>query len=132
MNNSKRFPIQLRFCDVDSLGHVNNAHYLSYFETARLQFLGEEVGGKWDWINKGIILRKNEVEYLLPVFLSDSVEVEISVGKIGKTSFSLFYHLYVKNVLKSKGESILVCYNFNEKRTVEVYPELKQIFQKYA
>lgn len=128
-NNCK---IQVRFSDVDTLGHVNNAHYLTYFETARMHFFNENVGTKWDWIEKGIILRKNEVEYILPVFLTDNVEIEVLPESIGNTSFTLSYVLKVGNVVKCKGVSVLVCYDFKNHQKNEVYHEIKRIFELFS
>ena len=44
--------IQVRFSDLDILGHVNNVTYLSYFEMARVYYFKELVGTKWDWQRK--------------------------------------------------------------------------------
>jgi len=35
-------PIQIRFSDCDMLQHVNNAIYLQYFETARINFFNQK------------------------------------------------------------------------------------------
>ena len=32
-------PMEIRFADIDSLGHVNNAAYLTYMEQARLRYV---------------------------------------------------------------------------------------------
>lgn len=128
MNN--RFPIQIRFCDVDSLGHVNNAVYLSYFEMARMLFMKKYVGKNWDWYNKGMILKKNEVEYNHPLFLYDNLEIEIVPVHLGKTSFTLGYKCWVGDVLKCTGQSVLVCYDFAKKNKNEVYEEFKFFFPK--
>ena len=37
MPNAFRFPLQLRFSDIDSYAHVNNVAFLSYLETARVR-----------------------------------------------------------------------------------------------
>jgi acyl-CoA thioester hydrolase len=42
MSNIHTTTIQVRFADVDKLGHVNNAKYLTYFEIARMQFFKDE------------------------------------------------------------------------------------------
>lgn len=123
--------IQIRFSDIDLMGHVNNATYLNYFELARLNFLSNEVGMSWDWKKKGIILRKNEIEYLEPVLLTDVVEVEVRPETIGNTSFGLEYTLRVGDKIKCKGESVLVCYDFEEKVTTPVYPEFRKVFERY-
>ena len=47
-------PIQIRFSDCDMLQHVNNAIYLQYFETARINFFRKELPN-WNWKEEGII-----------------------------------------------------------------------------
>lgn len=123
-----RYPIQIRFCDIDSLGHVNNAHYLSYFEMARVAFMNEHIGKNWDWINKGMVLKQNLVDYLAPVYLNEAVEIEIVPKSCGNTSFVLDYLLYADGVLKSKGSSVMVCFDFAKKQKNEVYDEFKRLF----
>jgi acyl-CoA thioester hydrolase len=128
---SNTIKIQVRFSDVDMMGHINNAIYLNYFETARMHFLNAELGSKWNWVQNGIVLRKNEIEYLEPVFLTDVIEIEVRPETIGNTSFTLIYILRVGDKIKCKGESRLVCYNYNEKTAVQVYPEFKKAFERY-
>ena len=123
--------IQARFSDVDMMGHVNNAIYLNYFETARMHFLSNELGTKWDWENKGIVLRKNEIEYLEPVFLTDMTDVEVRPETIGNTSFVLSYVLRVGDKIKCKGESLLVCFDYTAKTSVQVYPEFRKAFERF-
>ncbi len=130
MSNSRYcYPIQIRFCDIDSLGHVNNAHYLSYFEMARVLFMNEHIGQNWDWINKGMVLKQNTVEYLAPVYLGESVEIEIVPVNCGNTSFTLDYLLFANGKLKCKGSSVLVCFDFAKKQKNEVYEEFKNMFK---
>ena len=125
-----QYPIQVRFSDVDSLGHVNNAVYLSYFEMARIAFMNEQIGRNWDWIHKGLVLRQNLVEYLHPVYLNDEVVIEIVPVSCSRTSFTLEYLLFADDQLKTTGRSVLVCYNFDKKQKNEVYPEFKKLFDK--
>ena len=53
-------PIQIRFKDIDKLGHVNNANHITYFELARVDYFEalatENI--KIDWINEGVIWLK--------------------------------------------------------------------------
>ncbi len=123
-------PIQIRFSDCDMLQHVNNAVYLQYFETARINFFKSEIP-TWDWKKKGIILLKNVVEYKLPLLLTDKCEVEVNCIHIGSKSFTLSYDLKVDDVLKSYGESILVCFDFYENKTIELPENLKAVLNKH-
>jgi len=125
-----KFPIQVRFSDVDSLGHVNNAYYLSYFEMARVLFMNENIGKNWNWEKKGMILKKNEVEYIEPVYLYDHVEIEIIPVHLGNTSFTLDYVLYASGQVKCKGRSVMVCFDFVTNEKTQVYDEFKTLFEK--
>jgi len=123
-------PIQIRFSDCDMLQHVNNAIYLQYFETARINFFKSEIP-TWDWKKKGIILLKNVVEYKLPLLLTDQCEIEVDCIHIGSKSFTLSYKLMVGDVQKSYGESILVCFDFYENKTIELPDDLKSVLNKH-
>lgn len=112
--------IQIRFSDIDLMGHVNNAIYLNYFESARMHYLVSYLGTNWDWYKNGIILKANEIEYLAPVFLTDQPIVSVFTEHIGKTSFTLSYELKVGDEIKTKGKSVLVSYNFKENKTQEL------------
>jgi len=115
--------IQIRFSDCDMMNHVNNAIYLQYFEMARMHFFNQDLPN-WDWQSRGIILAKNTIEYKQPVFLKDNCIVEVNCIHIGTTSFTLSYHLSSnqnnKLVLKTYGESVLVCYDFTKNERISI------------
>ena len=56
----QKTPVQIRFKDIDMMGHVNNANFITYFELARLTYFEalSEVGVKIDWVTEGVILAK--------------------------------------------------------------------------
>lgn len=117
--------IQVRFADCDMMGHVNNAVYLSYFEQARMHYFNQMVGSEWDWKKQGIILVRNEVDYLKPIFLHDSPKIYVSLVEIGNTSFTLAYDVVVNGESVSEGVSTLVCFDFELNKPVPVYEEMK-------
>jgi acyl-CoA thioester hydrolase len=110
--------IQLRFNDIDLAGHAHNAVYLSWFEQARMDLLHAFVGDDHDWKTLGLILARNEVDYLKPVRLRDVVEVDCSCSKIGGKSFDLSYALFVRTgdhrEPYAKGRSVMVCFNYEQ------------------
>ncbi|MFK8037999.1 MAG: acyl-CoA thioesterase [Crocinitomicaceae bacterium] len=125
--------IQIRFSDCDMLSHVNNAVYLQYFETARIHFFNQELPN-WDWTKQGIILARNTIDYIKPVFLDDACEIEVYCTQIGNSSFTLAYNVKVckndKIILKSTGESILVCFDFLENKTIPIPLMLLKVLKK--
>lgn len=121
--------LQIRFNDIDLAGHVHNAVYLSYFEQGRLDFFKALADENWDWKKHGLILGRNEIDYLKPVKLWDEVYVRTKSDHVGNKSFTLSYELYRKKdgqeIIYTKGRSILVCMDYIKHQTVEVYPEWK-------
>ena len=90
--------IQIRFSDIDVMGHVNNATYLSYFEYTRMYYFEKLLGLEWNWNEHGILLVRNEVEYLKPIFLNDQPIIEMFIGQIGNKSFTFHYEVSVRAV----------------------------------
>jgi acyl-CoA thioester hydrolase len=119
-----KFPIQIRFVDIDKLGHVNNAVYLSYFESARVTYFDELVGERVNWYTTGMILAKSIVDYKAPVFLQDKLHVYTSITKLGNKSFE------ISNVLVKDKNSIeeiaatatftIVCFNYETQSSIEI------------
>jgi len=118
--------IQVRFADIDVMGHVNNATYLSYFENTRMHYFKFMLDREWDWNKDGIIILKNEVEYIRPVVLTDSPEITMFVEAIGNKSFTLSYELKVKENLCCKGRSVLVGYDNEQHKTIAIPDVMSQ------
>lgn len=75
-----------RWMDNDVYGHVNNALYYGFFDTAINQYLVNE--GGLDIIRGRVIAFAAEslCQYLQPVAFPEVVEVGLRVGKIGNSS----------------------------------------------
>jgi acyl-CoA thioester hydrolase len=112
--------IQVRLTDIDILGHVNNSMYLNYFEMTRVHYFNQLVGPDWDWMENGVVLVQNEVQYHLPVFLADAPQIQMFCTKIGNKSFTLGYELYVNGQLRTTGSSTLVGFNSNKQQSIEI------------
>ena len=122
-------PIQIRFVDIDKLGHVNNATILSYFETARVAYLNDVIGRENDWFGRGLILAHSEIDYLQPVYHDDKIIAHTRTIKVGNKSFTVENVLMrvdgKKEVLCAYATGVLVCMNYHEKLTVEIPEEWK-------
>jgi acyl-CoA thioester hydrolase len=117
--------VQIRLTDIDILGHVNNSIYLVYFEMARIHYFNHMVGPNWDWLEQGVVLVKNEVEYIQPLYLHDQPEIKLFLKHIGNKSFTLAYQLFVKDKLCTTGSSTLVGFNSKTQQTIEIPERMK-------
>ncbi|MCD6067706.1 MAG: thioesterase [Bacteroidetes bacterium] len=120
-----QFPIQLRFIDIDKLGHVNNAVYHSYFEMARVAYFDDLLGDRVDWKAKGMILAKALVDFKIPVRLSDKITCYTKVSRIGTKSFDLS-NLLVKagpegqELIAAEAVYTIVCMNYETQQTIVI------------
>jgi acyl-CoA thioester hydrolase len=127
LNFKHKSKIQIRFKDLDSMGHVNNANHFTYFELARMQYFDEVVAETINWEEQGIILAHMEIDYKKPILLHDHVLVYARVSKLGTKSFDFEYCIVVENdnaiEIVATGKSVQVCFNYLSNQTVLV-PEL--------
>lgn len=126
------YKLQVRFSDCDMMQHVNNAVYLNYFEEARIHYFRQVLGIDWDWNKNGVILRKNELEYLKPVLLHDPVEIYVYLKQIGEKSFTLAYEVHVLKEVRTTGSSVMVCYDNSNKCSIPIPYRMREALNKLS
>lgn len=127
MNLPKPFEVQIRFADIDVMGHVNNAVYLSYFEMTRIHYFEHLLGNKWNYNKDGFLLARNELDYILPIFLTDKPVIKMTTKNLGNKSFTFCYEIYVGDQLRTKGLSVMVGYNSVEHKTIPIPQKMREV-----
>jgi acyl-CoA thioester hydrolase len=121
--------VNIRFSDLDLFGHVNNAVYLTYYEEARVAYFNEVVGYDYDWSTEGVILARVEIDFVIPVQFNDEVFIRTHCCRMGNKSFDLAYEMYIvkeeKEIMLSSATSVMVMYNYAEKKSIAVTEEWK-------
>ena len=118
--------IQIRFKDIDLMGHVNNANHITYFELARMNYFETitKDAAKIDWLNEGVILAKIEMEYKQPILLEDKVFAYTWVSRMGSKSFdmscSIVRVINGVEVEAAKGLAVIVCFNYKTHESIAV------------
>lgn len=93
-----KFVVTVRFHEVDMLGVCNNAVYINFFETARLEYikaagLMPEKGIFSD--GKIFFMVRNEINYRSHAYYDDVLDVYSKISYIKNSSFG-YDHLIVK------------------------------------
>ncbi|MEO8086115.1 MAG: acyl-CoA thioesterase [Bacteroidota bacterium] len=127
--------LEIRFVDVDAFGHVNNAHYLTYFEQARVKYFDEIVNWKYDWSKQGIILARAEINYKMPALFRDEIVILTRCSRIGTKSFDLEYIMVRmmdgKEVLLADAISVMVAFDYSLNQSIPVPGEWREAINKY-
>ncbi len=100
--------IEIRWRDMDALGHVNNGVYLSYLEEARDEWLDRVLGqGSQSW---GYVLARVEIDFRRELAQADdAVLVRIALLRIGTSSLRTREEILTPDgVLAAAAEAVLV------------------------
>jgi acyl-CoA thioester hydrolase len=137
MNAQKVFtiPIDIRFKDLDSLGHVNHAVFITYFEEGRKAFFQKFFDVR-DASELNFIMAHVRCDYLKPIQLSHRrVTLQMQVSKMGNKSFDLEYRLIDPtdpDAIFATGASVQVCFDYQDNKSVRMSDKMRAILLEYA
>ncbi len=123
-------PVQVRFRDLDALGHVNNAVYLSYLEMARVAYVQSRFGLSHPR-DFSFILARVEIDYKSPVTLGERLVVGIGVAHVGKRSFRFAYEIREASSgrLVAQAETVQVMYDYQAQKPVAIPEEVRRVLE---
>jgi acyl-CoA thioester hydrolase len=121
-------PVQIRFNDIDILGHVNNAVYQHYYDYARVQYFKKVLGDVVDWKKYSLILASIKIDYFSPISLNDEIEVESRVEILGNKSINMKQKLINSKTreILSTNRAVLVAFNLELLHSMEIPTEWKE------
>ena len=109
----------VRFADVDAMGHVNNAVFLTYLEDARNAFLAE-LGLIRTLEDIRMILARVEIDFRSPLRHGEEIEVYVRPSRFGTKSFDLEYELRAGGRLVAEARTVLVGYDYEQAAPIEL------------
>ena len=117
----------VRFRDLDPMGHVNNSVYLTWIETARIEFL-RSFGAfdKPDTNEMAMILARAEVDFRAPLAFGEEVTVGVRASRFGTKSFDLEYELRSGDRVVAKAKTVLVAYDYGRNEATEIPDEWRR------
>ncbi len=105
----------VRFRDLDSLGHMNNAVYATFLEQARIAFLS-----RYGAETENMILARLEIDFRSPAELGETIEIAVTPSRVGTKSFDLEYVMRAGERVVAEAKTVLVAYDYATARSVEL------------
>lgn len=117
-----RVPEIVRFGDLDSQGHVNQAVYSTYFESGRVTMfrdrdLGIGIAGV------GFVVAHIEIDYLRELHWPNDIEVGTGVTEIGRSSFAMAQAIFRGDTCIAVARVKLVCIDLVTRKPAPLAPE---------
>lgn len=85
-------PIQIRFNDVDQMGHVNNAVIMEYFDLGKSKFF-TEAGIPPEEGDFTVMIVHFEVDFTSQIRYHDNIAVTTAIKRIGNKSIAVEQHI---------------------------------------
>lgn len=104
-SRAHRAEIQMRYGDTDAMGHLNNAVYVTYLETSRVQMLADMGIDMDDLLT---VVARVEVDYVSEVKLGQQVIVETLVENIGRSSYAFVVRMLADGVPSAYARTVQV------------------------
>jgi acyl-CoA thioester hydrolase len=125
------FPLTLavavQWSEMDALGHVNNARFFTWFESARIA-LFQRIGVRTDGPSAtGPILATTTCDFLRAVVYPATVRVGVRVSRIGETSITMEYEITDDALghVYARGTSVAVLVDYTTMAKVRVPDDVR-------
>ena len=118
--------IEVRFRDLDALGHVNNAVYLTYFEIARLHYW-KNLFGSEAFSRHSFVVVRAECNYRSPAHAGEMLRLFAKVSELKKSSFIFEYQIVESHTgrIVADGLTVQACFDSETKRAKPISDELR-------
>ena len=125
--------------DTDAFGRLNWHAYVRYCEEGEaglMEMLGFSIMHFYKEQRISFPRRAAAFEYLSPVSPDNLIDIETTVKKVGKTSFTLSHSFFKKNsedgerILSAKAEVTVVAFSEKIQEKVELPVELKEALRR--
>ncbi len=136
-----RFGVVIRFGDTDAMGHTNNSRFLTFCESARLDYWEAATGRPFALVTHGavesLILAEIRVTYRSPSYFGEELTVESRVGRLGRTSFTMEHRVTAAGSARGRArvvaiaEDVLVLYDYATSAPMPIPDETIALLEAY-
>ncbi|WP_366943115.1 thioesterase family protein [Zhongshania sp.] len=115
-----RTDIQVRFSDLDIIGHVSNSYYAQYFDLARVTFF-RQIAKQLGRENPAHVVASVKMDMLREICFDDTVVVDTWCSHVGTKSMTIEHLIYANGEKATTCQTVLVGFD-RETRTSKALP----------
>lgn len=121
--------LEVRFRDLDPMGHVNNALYATYLEQARAHYFDEIVGTSLP--EAPTVLAHLEIDYRHEINLEDTATVSMRVPRLGESSIPMEYEIRAGDDVAATAETVQVVFDWDTRDSRSIPSEWRRNIESF-
>ncbi len=128
-----RYPVQLRFNDIDTLGHVNNSIYFTFYDLGKSRYFEAVRQCSIDWRQADVVIANINADFVSPIYPNEEIAVETCTLEIGHRSFTLLQRLINVETNEIKGicRTVMVGFDVAAGVSAPISDEWKEALCRY-
>ncbi|WP_439181871.1 acyl-CoA thioesterase [Carboxylicivirga taeanensis] len=126
-------PIQIRFNDIDGLGHVNNSTIQEYFDLGRMHYMQDVLSGQIFKGDETLIVANINTDFLSPIYLKNKMEVKTAITRLGTKSLNMVQQVINSDSKEVKAicKSVMVAFHKINENAIELKAEWREAISKH-
>ena len=129
MTETFTITIPVRYRDLDTLGHVNNAVYATYLETARVEYFSTMYDDRS--IMNQIVVASLSIDFRRPITDIGEITVDVETVEIGRTSLELSYVVSTADETAATAETTIVILDEDTGKPTPVSEAIRNRIQEF-
>lgn len=127
------YPLQIRFNDIDTLGHVNNSIYFTFYDLGKSRYFEAVKNCSIDWRRADVVIANINADFLSPIYPDEKISVETCTLEIGNRSFTLLQRLINMQTGEIKGicRTVMVGFDITAGISAPVSDEWKEAICRF-
>lgn len=126
-------PVQIRFNDIDILGHLNNTVYFSLFDTGKAEYLQKVMKGEMKWDRVESVIANVNCSFINSCFYGEQLAIYSRCEEVSDKSFKLHQVLVNADTLQVKAvcDTVMVSYDPDTKSSIPVSDKARTRLNEY-
>ena len=125
--------IQIRFKDIDVLGHVNNAVQMVYFDYGKVKYFEALKKQVIEWKDIDLVIVNVNIDFKEPILIANHIMVKTKVYEIGNKSIKLIQTLedYKTNHIKSICRTVMCGFDQKTNQSLQITDEWRSLIKRF-
>ncbi|MGM9861865.1 MAG: acyl-CoA thioesterase [Muribaculaceae bacterium] len=126
-------PVQIRFNDIDILGHLNNAVYLQFLDLAKAAYFRDVLAEAFDFNAIELVIVHIDIDFYAPSFIDTPLQVLTAVTRIGDRSLTVEQRVVSADTAEVKcvASTVLAGYDHTTHASAPISPAWRSRISAY-